>query len=84
LPPDAYEHAVEQALQALWLAAIRVSPSTRRRGPVHPDELEQSWPPGAYERALRAYERARKAYEQALQAYERERQARRKSTKRRS
>lgn len=87
LPPDAYEPAVEQALQALWLAAIRVSPATRQRGPVHPDEREQSWPPGAYERALRAHERARKAYEQALRVYEQERQerqARRKSTRRRS
>jgi hypothetical protein len=38
LPPDAYEQAVEQALRALWSAAVRASPATRQRGPVHPDE----------------------------------------------
>jgi hypothetical protein len=81
LPPEVYEQAIEQALQGLWLAAVRHSPSMRQRGPVHPAEFEVPRPPGAYEQALQGYEREWKAYEQALQAYERERQARRKSTK---
>jgi hypothetical protein len=84
LPPSAYEQAIEQALQAWWLAVIRHSPSMRRRGPVHPAASGGSWPPGSYERALQAHESARKAYERALRAYEQERQARRKSAKRRS